>query len=92
VPFVLLIDLVLATPFDDGVVVDVRDGLRIGTPGDEGGLTEALRPVEPGGGGFFVAVVDISTSSAALAMVKFLEFRALRLKLERRCALATAWC
>lgn len=88
----LLIDLVLATPFDDGVVVDVRDGLRIGTPGDEGGLTEALRPVEPGGGGFFVAVVDISTSSGALAMVKFLEFRALRLKLERRCALATARC
>lgn len=89
--FVLLIDLVLATPFDDGVVVDVRDGLRFVAPGD-GGLTEALRPVEPGGGGFFIAVVDISTSSGALAMVKFLEFRALRLKLERRCALATARC
>ena len=85
-PFVLLIDLVLATPFDDGVVVDVRDGLRFVTPGDEGGLTKALRLVEPGGGGFFVAVVDISTSSGALVMVKFLELRALR------CALATARC
>ena len=80
VPFVLLIDLVLAMPFDDGVVVDVRDGLRFVTPGDKGGLTEALRPVEPGGGGFFVAVVDILTNSGALVMVKFLELRALRLK------------
>lgn len=71
----LLIDLVLATPFDDGVVVDVRDGLRFVTPGDKGGLTEALRPVEPGGG-FFVTMVDISTNSGALVMVKFLELRA----------------
>lgn len=69
-PFVLLIDLVLATPFGD--VVDVRDGLRFVAPGD-GGFPEALRPVEPGGGGFLVVAVDMSTNSEMLAMVEFLE-------------------
>lgn len=51
----LLIDLVLVTPFVGGVEVDVREGLRF-TPGDG----EPTRPVEAGGGGFFVAAVDIS--------------------------------
>jgi hypothetical protein len=59
VPLFVLRDRVRCTPFVPFVGVDARPGVRFGVAVEPGEFALALRPVEPGGGGFRVGVEDM---------------------------------